>query len=153
MAILMKGIRILDKKNKIVSVEMPDILNEINDGTQFYWSILHLYASGNLGEGKSIPIFEEQIKNAQKGLFISWNELNSLSYKFYDLMDILIIGCKDKSLVHRYESDREMYEMCDIVIEMIDSSYWEVFSKDNALIDRLAIKFNDIKFLEPDFEK
>lgn len=55
--------------------------------------------------------------------------------------------------MRRYESDQEMYETCDIVIEMVDSGYCEVFSKDKDLINRLAAKFKDIKFLESDFEK
>ena len=40
-----------------------------------------------------------------------------------------------------------MYETCDFVIEMVDSSYWEVFSKNEQLIDRLAAKFKDVQFL------
>ena len=54
-----KGIRILDKINNTVSVELSDILHEIPDGDSFYWSILYLYATGNLGEEQSIPDFEK----------------------------------------------------------------------------------------------
>jgi hypothetical protein len=36
---------------------------------------------------------------------------------------------------------------------MIDSSYWEVFSKNESLINKLAAKFKEIKFLAADFEK
>ncbi len=44
-----------------------------------------------------------------------------------------LIGCKDENLLHHYENDQDMYETCDITIEMIDSWYWKVFSKDEAL--------------------
>ena len=44
-----------------------------------------------------------------------------------------------------------MYETCDIVIQMFDSCYWEVFSKDTQLIEKLAKKYKQIKFLDPDF--
>ena len=64
-----------------------------------------------------------------------------------------MIGCNNNKLLHHYETDKEMYETCDIVIEMIDSGYWEVFSKDKTLIDKLAKKFKDTQFLEPDFQK
>ncbi|MBI5346279.1 MAG: hypothetical protein HZB76_03975 [Chlamydiae bacterium] len=148
-----QGIRILDKNNRIVSVELPDILKEIQNGDLFHWSILFLEATGHLGEGRSIPIFEKQIYDSEKGLFITWNELNLLSGKFHQVIDIILIGCKDKNLLRRYDNDQEMYETCDIVIEMFDSCYWEVFSKDKDLINRLAAKFKDIKFLAPDFEK
>lgn len=148
-----KGIRILDKVNRIVSVELPDILEEIPHGNLFHWSILCLEAMGHLGEGKSMPVFEKQIDCSERGQFISWSELNMLSKKFYQIIDVTIIGCKDKNLLHRYESDKEMYETCDIVIEMIDSSYWKLFSKDEQLINRLASKFKEITFLTSDFEK
>jgi hypothetical protein len=35
--------------------ELPDILKEIQNGNLLNWSILYLYATGHLGEGKSIP--------------------------------------------------------------------------------------------------
>ena len=148
-----KGIRILDNNRRIVCVELPDILSEIPNGNDFFWSILYLYASGNLGEGKSMLEFTKQVNISEKGLAILWNDLKSLGDKFYEVIDLILIACKDKSLLHRYEEDQEMYETCDIVINMFDSSFWEVFSKDDQLITKLASKFKDIKFLESDFEK
>jgi hypothetical protein len=56
------------------------------------------------------------------------------------------------SLLHRYDTDQEMYETCDIVIQMIDSSYWENFSKDEDLINRFAKKFMQVEFLMSDFQ-
>lgn len=148
-----KGIRILDKKNRIVNAELPDILKQIPNGDTFFWSILYLDSTGNLGDGKSIPIFQKQIFDSERGIFITWKELNDLSHKFWDLMDITLIGSKDINFLRRYKNDRDMYETCDIVIEMIDSSFWEVFSKDEQLINRLASKFKEIEFLESDFQK
>jgi hypothetical protein len=142
-----KGIRISDKKNNIVSVELPDILMEIPEGDSLCWSVLYLYATGSLGENQSMPTFEEQIRKSEKGLFISWGELNNLAKKFWDLMDITIIGCRDKSLLGRYDNDQKMRETCNIVIEMIDSGCWEIFSKDEKLIKRLSQKYKDIEFL------
>lgn len=148
------GIRINDlKENGVVSVRLPDILEEIQNGNLFYWSILYLEATGHLGEDLSIPVFEKQIYDSEKGLFITWEDLNVLSKKFYQIIDITIIGCKGKDLLKRYENDQEKYEICDFVIEMIDSSYWEVFSKDEVFINRLAKKFKAIEFLPSDYKK
>ena len=148
-----KGIRIADKINNIVSVELPDILQEISNGQFFYWSILFSYGTGKLSEGQSLQDWEKQIKEATDGLLVTWEELNALSHKFWDLYDITIIASKDRSIIKRYSNDREMYEKCDIVIEMIDSGYWEVFSKDSELINKLEKKFKATEPLEPDFEK
>jgi hypothetical protein len=148
-----KGIRIEDEINRVVSVKLPDVLCEIHNGNQFYWSILDLQGTGNLGEGKSIPAFVDQIDHSENGYYITWEDLVALSYKFWQTYDIVIIGCYDKKKLRRYENDQVMYETCDVVIVMFDSSYWEVFSKDPTLISRLGAKFKNIKYLEPDFER
>lgn len=148
-----KGIRILDKEDDVVSVRLQDILQEVQNGNMLFWSILFLNAIGGLGEEKSIPLFMRQINDSEKGFSISWKDLNLLPPKFDQILDIVIIGCYNEKSLHRYKSDRELYETCGIYIEMVDSSFWEVFSKDESLIDRLAMKFKDIKFLESNFEK
>ena len=43
------------------------------------------------------------------------------------------------------EIDQEKYESCDILIELIDSAFWQVFYKNEELINRLAKKFNKIE--------
>jgi hypothetical protein len=148
-----KGIRISDDINNIISVDLKDILDEIPNGELFFWSMLYFYGDGTLKNGKPIMVFEEEVNKSEKGLLLSWKELNESVKQFSDIWDISIVGCKDEEMISRYKIDKEMYETCDIVIEMIDSGYWEVFSKDINLIDKLAKKFKDIKFLESDFEK
>lgn len=111
-----------------------------------------MHASGDLGEGKSIPVFQKEIRTSEKGLYISWDELNLLSRILYEVIDLIAIGCKDINLLHRYDNDQDMYESCDIVIEMFDSCFWEVFSQDETFIQRLA-KFKDVIFLESNFIK
>jgi hypothetical protein len=145
--IMTYGIRILDKKNSIVIVDLPDILSEIQDGDQYYWSILYLYAVGNLGEGKSIPEFEDQVRNSENGFLLNWKELNLLAKRFFQIKDITLLGCIRKDLVKRYETDEKMYEICDIVIEMFDYSYWDVYCKDKNLIEKLTKKFKDVEWL------
>jgi len=44
-----KGIRILDKKNRVLNVTLFDILKEIHDGNLFHWSILFLDGMPNTG--------------------------------------------------------------------------------------------------------
>lgn len=149
MGLLMKtnAIRINDKEDAQISVNLPDILAKIHNGDEFFWSILFLYASGNLGDGNSIVEFENKINGSESGLLISWQDLHILSHKFFQVIDILIIGSKNESLLHKYTSDHEMYETCNIVVQMIDGSYWEAFSHDRTLIDRLAASFEQIKLL------
>lgn len=148
-----KGIRILDKKNNVVSVELLDILQEIRGGSSFHWSILYIYTTGDLGPGKSIPDLEKEIIESKNGMKLSWDDLIDLSNKLWEIIDITIIASKNSSMIKRYEDDQAMYEKCDIVIEMIDSGYWEIFSNDMKLIDRMQEKFKETEHLDTDFEK
>lgn len=146
-----KGIRISDREKGYVSVDLSDILKEISNGDSFYWSILSLYSVGDLGLKKLTSIPEEKIDQLEKGMLIEWNELSSIKTNSSQIIDTIIIGCKEKKFLKRYKKDQEMYETCDIVINMFDSSYWEIFSKDESLINRLASKFKETMFLESDF--
>jgi len=143
-----KGVRISDGE-EVLNVHLPDILREIPDGNLYYWSILNLEGMGDLGE-KSVPVFEKEIRSSSKGLIITWDELNLLAPKYWQIIDMILIGCKDETVLKRYENDQEMYETCDIGIVMFDSSYWEIFSKDERIILRLANKFSEVTLLESD---
>lgn len=142
-----KGIRILDKEGHFVLIKLADILKEISDGNQLHWSILFLDAIGDLGNDRSIVDLAKQANESERGIFLPWNELNDLAEKIY-IIDIDIIGCRDERALHRYSNDKVMYEACDCVIEMFDSSYWEIVSKDQVLISSLAAKFKDTELLE-----
>jgi hypothetical protein len=146
-----QGICITDKIGHVISVELQDILEEVHNGEEFHWSILFLEVMGDLGEERPVPEFEKQIHDLENGFFINWKDLNTLVQRFEQLINITLLGCKDPNLLQRYEDDQEMYETCDITIEFIDSTYWQVFSKDKKLIDRLAAKFKEIEFLETDY--
>lgn len=148
-----QGIRILDNKNEIVSVKLLDILDVISYGELFNWAILYSYVILKPNQGINILELEEKINHSQNGYEINWKNLTQFAEKIHQEIDITIIGCKNKKKMHRYKEDQEMYETCDIVIEMIDSGYWEIFSKDKLIIDKMATKFNDIEFITSDFQK
>lgn len=61
------------------------------------------------------------------------------------------MGCTNEQDLIRYVDDQDKYENCDIYLEMVDTTFWLVFSKDESLIDRLAAKFKEVELLESDF--
>ncbi|MFI5344286.1 MAG: hypothetical protein ACHQUC_08710 [Chlamydiales bacterium] len=148
-----KGIEIFVNRNGETGVGFPDILREIRNGESFYWSILFLDAWYHEAEGNSIHVFDKDINESQSGFIMKWEELESFAPKLFNLLEIVVIGCKDESLLRRYDDDQEMYETSDIAIQLIDGWYWEVFSKDEDLIDCLASKYKEINFIESDFLK
>ena len=147
-----KGIRISDlKEDKCIA--FSEILSYIKNGQQFYWSILWLDVTPLKDKGEYIIQLEKKINKSEKGLLESFDFLKKLSSKFFQEIEMIVIASKKRENLHRYKEDRAMYETCDIVIEMIDGGFWEVFSKNKTLIDKLAKKFNDITFLTSDFLK
>lgn len=148
-----EGIRIKDTKENGVTIQIDEILEKINDGNLFHWAILDLEATGRLKKGY-ITEFEEEITKSKNGYFITWEEIKDLVTQFYQIINIILIGCKDKTFLRRYNKPLEMYENCDIVIEMFDSSYWEVFSNDLGLIENFKSKFNLVNVIErEEYEK
>jgi len=147
-----QGIRIWDKNSFGINVDLTEILKMVVGGEFYHWSILFLDVIGFLGEGRSNPDFANRIFESAKGFFISWEDLNLMATKCEQVIDITIIGCKDKKLLVRYDEDQQMYETCDIVIEMLDSTCWEIFSKDDKIIQNLAKKFKKTELLEYDLQ-
>lgn len=150
-----KGIRISDTEKwgtgTILGVSPIDILEMIDDNNNMKWAILELEATGDLGEKKWEQL--DGIQESERGYWIEWKDLKDISKKFWQVIWMTIIGSKDEKNLHFYESGFTMYESCEIVIEIIDGGYCEVFSHDHQLIDKIAKKFKDIEYLEPDWNK
>jgi hypothetical protein len=60
---------------------------------------------------------------------------------------LILVGSKDPTLFRRFEDQQEVYEKYEVTIAMIDSSFWQVFAKNEEILDRLAKKFKDVMFL------
>ncbi|QVL57758.1 MAG: hypothetical protein KFB93_01395 [Simkaniaceae bacterium] len=148
-----KGVRIRDgmpDDDEILGVSPKDILKYINFGNELHWAILEIEATGDLGEKKWKELHQCETSD-EKMTRISWNDLKDTSKKFRQVIWFTAIGCKDPADVKFYKEDVEMYESCDIVVQVFDGECCEVFSKDHDLIDRLAKKFKDTEFLTPDW--
>ena len=149
---LRKGIRILDTINHAVSVNLGEILNEVPQGNTLTWSILFIAGLG-LYRGKPLPDLELEVKNLSKGILTNWEDLKYLTEVDENIEDLILIGSKDDHYLRKYMTDQEMFESCDFTIVFFDSCFWEVFSKDEAFINRLAAKFKKTTFIMSDFQK
>jgi hypothetical protein len=142
------GIRISDGSENVLSPTLSDILKVFDKGITLRWGILFLDGIPQPGQGESLVEYEKKINNSEKGLLISWEELNNLSVKFLQMFETIVLGCKNVNLLHRYKEEKEMFKKCDIVIELIDCAFWEVYAKDIKVIERLAEKFKEVEFLD-----
>ncbi len=129
-----KSIKIDGDNSSILSVSIIDILNCIDDQEGLNWGLFWLEASGELPGDMSMVDFEKEINHSQEGKVITWEELKDLGERFYQIIDLLLIGDEQSFNIKRYESDDQMYGSCDYTIELIDSSYWIIHStKMNSL--------------------
>lgn len=147
------GLRIFEDKHDTICISLIDILDVIPKKNNYNWAILFLYATGDLGGEKSLLSLEEEIKKAKDGLYITWDQIHRLFPKFDQVIDLDLIGCTDRSMLHRYDNDKEMYESCDIVIRMVDSSYWEIYSHIQPLLEVYKKKFLKTEWINMKFLK
>lgn len=144
-----KGIEVYINQNEETEVWFPEILKQISDGESFLWSVLFIDAwRDDNGEKSSV-----KVHGLERGLILNWNDLNAFTSNLFNLLEAVVIGCKNEKYLRDYEDEQEMFETCDITINNIDGCYWEIFSKDDKLITHLAAKFNRHKLLDSDFLK
>ncbi|MEM7052918.1 MAG: hypothetical protein AAF446_00075 [Pseudomonadota bacterium] len=102
-----------------------------------------LWATGHLGEGKSIPDFENTIAKLPRGLMLSFEESTKLANCFDQAMETLIIGCSSSEKILRYDDDQEMFSACDVVIKMDDCARWIIHTHDRKMIEQITSKFEN----------
>lgn len=143
-----KGIRILDGKGDVLEPKLADILQELTNGDSYKWSILFLDGTPSPGQGHFLTNYENKINQSENGCLIEWIDLIKLSDKFFQMFETTILGCKDIKSLRRYKKEEEMYKTCDIVLDLIDCAFWEVYSKDRIFLDKLQGKFRETEILE-----
>jgi hypothetical protein len=131
----MRSLKLHGSEREFLNINLYDILNALRIGRNLKWSVLAIQASGNL----EIPMqaFENQVNRSDRGLLIGWTELLKLSERFDQITNILLIGNKKAAALRRYDTEEEMRSSVDVVIELVDSSFWELHSRLNHVLDEM----------------
>ncbi|MFY0255938.1 hypothetical protein ACDQ55_18505 [Chitinophaga sp. 30R24] len=122
--------------SEVLDVQLSDILNCIENGDRFLWSLQWITAVGQPGD-EEVLSFEKSVNKSSNGLLYSWSELLDLSNRFYQIIELLVCGDQNEASLRRYEIDEEMILSCNYVFELVDSSYWLVSSSDKDPILRM----------------
>ncbi len=135
----------------VLTVELKHILDLLMpEGRQLSWAILDIEATGDLGEGEKILDFEKEIQQSPIGFPLSWDKLVSLSHAFFEIINTVIVGYKDPNYHPKLlpgHPVEELYKSCEIVIEMIDSSLWSIYAREEKIIQKLQLAFRDVELL------
>lgn len=145
--LLVKQITISDKEG-IACVGLSKILEAIPQKEDYYWSIISSDVTPVPESAKDIIEIEKKIDQSKIGIQVSLEELISFAKKIYQEIDLSIVGYEDKSALIQYENYEDIYEICDLIIEMIDCGFWIVRAKDIRIIDCLAEKFDEIEVVD-----
>jgi hypothetical protein len=130
------------------TIELIDLLNLIaQDKQQLVWSILDLEAIGDISTiwERGILDLEENINALPQGLILSWQMLVLLVRGFDQVINTVIVGCQEVSKVPILKPDIDLDTPCEIVLELIDSSVWRIYSKDERLLQHLQHEFSNVQ--------
>lgn len=142
-----RGIRISDGRGEVLGPTLRDILLEMEEEVSLHWCLLFIDGTPAKGQGEFLENYRPQVNASPNGIIVSWQELLTLSDKFFQMFETIILGCKKQETLHRYQDDQEMYNSCDVVIELVDCAFWEVYAKKPKIIRRLQSKFKEIELL------
>lgn len=140
-------LEIYDKDEKgFLAFDLRDILVQLpNAAWTLEWSVLELDALPAAGCELRVSSVSETVAASQRGVTLKWSELESLANSVLQIID-------GKFAAYRPGSDlpvkgANVYEDSEYVIEAVDSTYWRVFSRDDAALGRLRKHFKEIRTL------
>ncbi|WP_343321608.1 hypothetical protein [Sphingobacterium multivorum] len=143
----MRKIIIHGDDSSVLSVRLEDILNCFETrGNEVFWGLLWVYATITQEEDCDILKFEGEINKSKHGKLISLGKMLNLFSKIDQAIELLMIGDSNVENIRRYESDELMYENCEYIIELVDSSYWLVCSKDGGFIQNIFEKIQGVEY-------
>jgi hypothetical protein len=134
----MKAIlKIKDEINKdILSVSLVQLLNCLKGLIASYgWTIYELDAIGQENINYELGTFCDTINSSEFGYDISWDDLTKKSAQMSQIIDLILVGNHEKTEPLKYTDDADWKLMQSIVIEIVDGSYWEIYTSNNEIID------------------
>lgn len=131
----------------VLSVTLRDILEVLKSGIQqpFYWKLLLIEATSNKGFLGSILEYEKKIELAKDGTSYEIEDLMNLSDQLDQIYNLTLIGDPELTNLRRYKEEDLMYESCFITIELIDSSYWEIYCNSESISNLVLEKLPGAK--------
>ncbi|MVT10392.1 hypothetical protein [Chitinophaga tropicalis] len=142
-----REIIIRGSSSNVLNVQLLDILRCIDEG-ETVWSLLWIRAVGSK-DNSNVLEYEELVNASLAGVVLSWQDLLALANQFDQIIEVLICGSENKGVLRRFSTDDEMVRNCEYVIELVDSSYWLINSKDHEVIEKMLKSLDGAEFSLP----
>lgn len=145
----MKCIKINGDDEDVLSVRLEDILNCFQKRrSEVFWGILWVYLTIKEGIDCNVLEFEEGINKSEQGKLFTLDKILSLSGKIDQAIEFLLIGDGKVENIKKYKSDELMRENCEYIIELVDSSFWLVYTKDDDFIQNIFQELPGVRYDE-----
>ena len=141
-------VEIRDRNERgVLTVELKDLLACFaHEGPNLIWSIQDLEAVGDPEKLKiDVLEIEKQAKESSQGCVLRWEELVELANALTDVWNAWIVACSYGAPIPKAIYKSEKVDQCEAVIEAVDSSCWRVYARNQAIIQRIATKFHDVR--------
>ncbi len=160
-------IKIKDAENRCLAFDLYDLVSLVSaEGPHFMWGVFDLKEvtfkdcsglsreSGLERTTTGLSLTEAQlyrrVEENPGGWIISWSELLVLADLVLQTIEGTYVGCVDAgvllSMDHDYLDDagEAFYSAIEIAFQAVDSSYWLVYSKSDAILTRISNHFADV---------
>lgn len=145
----MRKIIIHGDDSPILSVRLEDILNCFETkGHEVFWGLLWVCLTIKQGVDCNVLEFEEGINKSEHGKLFTLDKILSLSGKIDQAIEFLLIGDGKVENIKKYKSDELMRENCKYIIELVDSSFWLVYTMDDDFIQNIFQELPGVRYDE-----
>ncbi len=145
------GLRISDSEDGML-IKLSRILGILPNGERYHWHFG--FVDGMPQRDHAIEIMDliEERSNKFTAREISWDELNGLCSKFFQIYDLTILGSIEKIAPEPYESEWRYAKRYDFVATLVDGGFWEVYCKDKHILDLYYAEFLETKWITDSVE-
>lgn len=148
------SVRNKDYFNRKQRITLPMILDQfIEEGRGLIWSILDLDLLGDFEPGE---YYNRIIMHVWEGknppVFLTWDELYEMANKLTVIIELKLIGCKDKKTIleinetfkeplDTYPQPSDIKPLYEVLVDIDDGELRAVLAKKQAIVERCFKEF------------
>ncbi len=124
---------------------MEEVIVPIKDIQDYFWKILWVDGESETDE---YSVFElQEVIDQQDGIFVEYDQLESLCYKMKHVTEALIIGDRKENNLHVNIEDENLYDN-EVVFEFVKDSHWQILTSDINIVDTFKVFFPNSKIID-----
>ena len=124
---------------------MEEVIVPIKDIQDYFWKLLWIDGESETDE---YSVFElQEVIDQQNGIFVEYDQLESLCYKMENVTEALIIGDRKENNLHVNIEDENLYDN-EVVFEFVKDSHWQILTSDINIVDTFKVFFPNSKIID-----